>query len=42
MGLGRLIGDVRSCRFDRRQWDGTDIGKDYTEGWKRVLAVGLM
>ena len=26
MELGRLIRDTRSCRFDRKQWDRTDIG----------------
>ena len=31
-----------SRRLDRREWDGTDIGRDYTEGQEGVLALKLV
>jgi hypothetical protein len=39
---GNMMGAACSSRLDRRQCEGTGIGRDYTEGQEGLLAFGLV
>jgi hypothetical protein len=39
---GSMMGAAYSSRLDRRQREGTGIGRDYTEGQEGLLAFGLV
>ncbi len=40
-GLGSVMSDVRLRSLEWKQMEGTDIGRDYTEGEKGALVFRL-
>lgn len=42
VGPSGLLSDLCSEKTERKQVDGTDIGRDYTEGEERALLAFLM